>query len=153
MKQFKKPSKGTLGCLILLVAAGMYVKLVAVPKFVKARAEGQLNACKSNFHIITGELNVYATDWGGQYPKSLQQLEPHYLKGIPDCPASGRPYTYIADMKPFSADGPPVPHYLIYCAGDSHALAGLSENSPSFDDFEQQVKPAPPAHLPQPTAP
>jgi len=76
----------------LLIILGIICVLAAilVPNFVRARARGQLTACKSNLKNIGTALEMYFTDNQGRYPVALSQLTPSYLKSVPTCPATGK---------------------------------------------------------------
>ncbi len=76
---------------------------VLVPNFMRARARGQLTACKSNLKNIGTGLEMYNTDWTGRYPHAMGALTPNYLKTIPQCPSAGiDPYSksYVKESVP-----------------------------------------------------
>lgn len=139
-KNLVKPSKRTYGGRLLLLGAGIVCIAAVLPKLLKSPPEGLLTECRSNLHNIPAALSMYAGDWNGQFPQTLKQLQPTYMKLVPNCPASDQPYTYVVDSKSFLQNGPPEPHYTLSCTGVSHAAAGVSANSPSYDSFEDQVK-------------
>ncbi|MBQ7502406.1 hypothetical protein IJT93_06795 [bacterium] len=81
--------------------------------------------CKSNLRNIGIACEMYATDNRGAYPRSLQQLQPEYLKLLPQCP-SAEADTY-SDSYEFSSE-PDV--FTVYCKGSSHA--SHAENYPQY---------------------
>ena len=66
---------------------------ILIPNFLKARSSGQLAACESNLKNIATALEMYATDFNGDYPPSLDYLTMNYpgggayMKALPNCPA------------------------------------------------------------------
>lgn len=66
---------------------------ILIPNFVKARWTGQIAACKGNLKNFGTALEMWATDHGGKYPKTLTELSPDYLKTSGTCPTGGR-YEY-----------------------------------------------------------
>lgn len=115
--------------------------------FLKARAQGQLTACKSNEKNIATALEMYASDFQGYYPSNLNKLiskDPHlsYLRSIPTCPAAGKD-TYSATYKYTVAKRDPktgkvisgADNFSFYCAGHSHKDAGGTPNKPAYDSM------------------
>lgn len=88
-------------------------------------------ACEENLKVIATTLEMYATDTGGHYPKSLTVLSPNYLGKVPHCPVEGTD-TYSATLKV----GPSAPgnsedykdYFYLECSG-SHPESG----SPCYD--------------------
>lgn len=100
--------------------------------FAKARAHGQLTACKSNLKNIATALEMYAVDTDGEYPENLSGLTPDYLIRIPECPASGAsPYSYKLLQDPFS--------YQIQCTG-SHESIGVEKGLPAYNSHEGLIE-------------
>lgn len=77
--------------LITALLAVCMAFFILVPNFLRAKARGQLTACKSNLKNIATALEMYASDHQGYYPEDLEKLTPVYLKTIPTCPALGAP--------------------------------------------------------------
>lgn len=106
--------------------------------FLKARAQGQLTACKSNEKNIATALEMYASDFGGVYPQSLSRLinknpKFDYLRYIPTCPAAGKD-TYSATYKMTSASSSKAgDNFTFHCAGHNHKEAGGNPNKPAYD--------------------
>ena len=107
-------------------AVGMAAAIL-VPNFVRARSHGQLTACSSNEKNIGTALEMYATDYSGQYPTGLNVLTPSYLKTIPTCPAASAD-TYSQSYQ--VSQGPN--NYTFFCSGHHHAQAGTSPNYPQY---------------------
>ena len=114
-----------------LVAGGLFAAIL-VPNFTRARAQGQLTACKSNEKNIATGLEMWASDHKGKYPKQLSDLvggeNGGYLKQIPTCPAAEED-TYSASYK-ISADGK---QFEIYCSGHNHKALDVPPNKPAFN--------------------
>ena len=94
---------------------------------VHAEGLGPLRGCVANLKSIATGLEMYASDHQGNYPKSLQQLTPTYLKSLPTCPAAGRE-TYSAAWRLAGSEG-----FYFCCSGNHHGSAGLKVNQPTFD--------------------
>lgn len=97
--------------------------------FVRARALGQLTACKSNLKNIATGLEMYSTDFEGKYPDSLAKLSPDYLKVVPDCPAAGSD-TYSGSYKVSTSPDT----YAFACSGNHHRQP--AENLPAYNSEE-----------------
>ncbi len=109
--------------------------------FGRARAQGQLTACKSNLKNIATANEMWSTDNSGRYPTRLSQLTPEYLRTIPTCPDAGKD-TY--SEKFVSSQNPD--NFTVVCAGHNHGSAG---DFPQYDGMvgliEGDAQQAPPA--------
>lgn len=102
---------------------------ILVPNFIRARAQGQLTACKSNEKNIATALEMYSTDNAGRYPTSTAALvEGKYLRHIPTCPGAGRD-TYSETYK--VASMPDV--YTFHCSGENHKGANTPADYPQYN--------------------
>lgn len=121
-----------LGILLIGLLLLFGAKAMIVPGFIKAPAQGHLTACKSNLKSIATACEMYASDNGGRYPISLQELcAGRYLKVIPTCPEAGADtyQNYVATTVP--------DNFSVSCCGNYHAkaytgYAGDSTNYPSY---------------------
>lgn len=78
-------------------------------------------------------MEMYSTDWSGQYPRNLQILTPNYLKTIPECPAVHR-ITYkmtTGANAPFNESGFHE-FYLIECTGTAHTDTRVDADYPKY---------------------
>ena len=57
--------------LMIVIAIIAILAAILVPNFIRARAQGQLTACKSNLKNIGTAMEMYSTDWGGKYPTAI----------------------------------------------------------------------------------
>lgn len=112
------------------------IAAVAVPNFMRARAQGQVAACKSNLKNMGTALEMYGTDNAGHYPTRLSQLTPNYLVTIPTCPAAGSD-TYAASFE--SAQNPDA--YTVFCAGKHHEAVGYPANHPCYTSTGGLINP------------
>ena len=114
------------------VAIGGLATLTAilVPNFIRARAQGQTTACKSNLKNLGTALEMYSTDNAGRYPTSLGPLTPNYLKRMPICPSANSD-TYSSSYQ-FAAN---PDAYSFFCQGLHHGEAGLKENFPQYNSY------------------
>ena len=97
------------------------------------RERGPLVACESNLKNIGTALEMYSTDWSGEYPDSFDKLTPNYLRTIPMCPTKdAKPYTYDLS-KP---EGQDYPVYLLKCVGHQHADQGVEVDHPQYSGME-----------------
>jgi prepilin-type N-terminal cleavage/methylation domain-containing protein len=111
--------------LMIVIAIIAILAAILVPNFIRARAQGQLTACKSNLKNIGTAMEMYSTDNSGRYPSAMGSLTPNYLKVIPTCPSRGSD-TYTGSFT--STSNPDS--YTIYCNGSNHAGASVSPNYP-----------------------
>lgn len=134
MKKLNK--KGfTLIELMIVIAIIAILAAILVPNFVKARAQGQLTACKSNLKNIGTAAEMYSADHNGRYPtaqtdftKAGGQSGSGYLKVLPMCPTTpDKGYHYAAQSNP--------DFYYVYCADADHTQAGIfkAKGWPQFD--------------------
>ena len=120
---------------ISLLCVGLL--LVAIwtltPRLIGNRSHGSLAACKSNLKNLGTAMEMYSTDWNGQYPRNLQILTPNYLKTIPECPAVHR-ITYkmtTGANAPFNESGFHE-FYLIECTGTAHTDTRVDADYPKY---------------------
>ena len=133
-----KQQKGfTLIELMIVIAIIAILAAILVPNFIRARAQGQLTACKSNLKNVGTALEMYSTDWAGKYPAtaSLAILTPDYLKTIPTCPAAGTDTysgSYITGNVAYNSSNY-QDYYLIACNGTNHTALSLPVGYPQYD--------------------
>jgi hypothetical protein len=93
-----------------------------------------LSGCKSNLKNMGTAMEMYSTDWAGEYPENMGLLTPNYLKTIPDCPAAGRnTYSDSLQLGP-DADGNTEGYdwyYYFECSGENHRE--LQANYPRYN--------------------
>lgn len=139
-----KPKKNKAGFtlieLMIVIAIIAILAAILVPNFLKARAQGQLTACKSNCKNIATALEMYASDNGGRYPVSAnlsaKLTAGNYLKAIPTCPAAGA-NTYTA---PYTSTQTPD-NFSFYCAGNNHgkAYTGFAAAASNFPQYNAEI--------------
>ena len=100
---------------------------ILVPNFIRARGQGQLTACKSNLKNIGTALEMYSTDYQGQFPPTLAPLAPNYLKVIPTCPAAGADTYSPGYTRSETAEA-----YTVCCKGRNHADMGCPPDFPAY---------------------
>lgn len=72
-----------------------------------------LLTCGRYQELLAGVIEQYNKDHRNKYPDSLQALIPKYLKKMPVCPVSGKPYIYTHDDRGFEVSCPdPEAHGL-----------------------------------------
>lgn len=71
-----------------------------------------LRQCRSNLKNLGTACEMYTTDNGGRYPKTLCRVAPRYLKALPNCPTTDTD-SYSVTFQ--SASNPDV--YTIVCRG------------------------------------
>ncbi len=104
---------------------------------MRARAQGQLTACKSNQKNIGVALDMYAVDHQGAYPRDLPGLLPNYLKTLPECPAAEK-MSYAVRFGP-GPEGKPE-YYEIRCAGENHSKAMIPADYPRLHSVDGLVE-------------
>lgn len=91
-------------------------------------------ACRQNLKNIATALEMYASDYNGNYPYSLSQLVPQYFKSIPHCPAAGSDtYTagYATGRDAVQDEHLSQDYYYLACNGHHHPE--YQANLPAFD--------------------
>lgn len=117
-----------------ITAPALVGAAILVPNFVRARAQGQLTACKSNLKNIGTGCEMWATDYNGEYPKTLDQLAPDYLLRLPICPAAGeQTYVQSYSSQPAKPGEPWSGTYKVYCSGEHHSELGVPANFPQYN--------------------
>ena len=139
-KQPKQRKAGfTLIELMIVIAIIAILAAILVPNFIRARAQGQLTACKSNVKNLATSLEMYSTDNAGHYPanNNVTLLTPNYLKIIPQCP-SAQSSTYSSQ---YTSNTVPDA-YTIGCSGQYHTAAGVnSANYPQYSSYSGLLLP------------
>ncbi len=62
--------------------------------------------CAERMRVVASAINQYNRDHRNQFPEKLSQLVPRYLKVLPVCPATGKPYFYQATSRGFEIGCP-----------------------------------------------
>lgn len=112
--------------LMIVIAIIAILAAILVPNFMRARAQGNVTACKSNLKNIGTASEVYATDNNTRYPLLLSDLAPKYLGTIPTCPSSALSPSYS-----FSSVSNPDA-YTVVCTGNFHGAVNDSTNFPQY---------------------
>ena len=112
---------------MIVIAIIAILAAILVPNFIRARAQGQVTACKSNLKNIGTACEMYSTDNSGRYETNITQLTPNYLKIIPTCASIGTA-TYTGGFS--SASNPDA--YTVVCNGTNHAGVNDSANYPQY---------------------
>jgi len=127
----------TLVEIMIVIAIIAILAAILVPNFIRARAQGQATACKSNLKNIGTALEMYSTDNSGRFPTNPSTLTPNYLKSIPTCPSVGTVSYTTAGFTSVS-----VPDaYTVVCSGASnHSGAGYGANYPQYTSTQGLVE-------------
>ncbi|MBI3928394.1 MAG: hypothetical protein HY319_22825 [Armatimonadetes bacterium] len=125
------PSPFEMGVVLVILVV---LAAILVPNFIRARARGQLTACKSNLKNIGIALDMYSTDNGGYYPWRLTELTPEYLKTIPTCPRAGSD-TYGDTYRRSRLN-----LYTVCCGGGNHEGAGIVGDYPLYSSAQGLVE-------------
>lgn len=136
LSKVRRKSGGfTLIELMIVIAIIAILAAILVPNFIRARAQGQLTACKSNLKNIATALEMYSTDWSGKYPSNTVPLTPNYLKTMPLCPAAAS-NTYSAGFGTGAPGNQTTKYqdfYYVQCGGGNHAAVSVTGNYPAYD--------------------
>ncbi len=127
----RKRSGGfTLIELMIVIAIIAILAAILVPNFIRARAQGQYTACKSNLKNVATALEMYSTDAAGRYPAALITLTngERYLRSLPTCPSRGTD-TYKDVYE--AASNPDK--YTVYCSGTNHSEVDAGANKPAYN--------------------
>ena len=146
LSQKRRRGGFTLIELMIVIAIIAILAAILVPNFIRARAQGQLTACKSNLKNIGTAMEMYSTDWSGKYPSgtTMPLLTPNYLKTIPECPAAGS-ITYKATLganKAYNTGNATgfQDYYFISCNGANHAAVSVPANYPQYDGISGLIE-------------
>ena len=131
----KKSGGFTLIELMIVIAIIAILAAILVPNFIRARAQGQFTACKSNLKNIGTALEMYSTDASGRYPTALTILTPNYLKNIPTCPSAGAA-TYTGGYT--AASNPDA--YTVVCTGTNHKAVDASAAYPQYNSVQGLIE-------------
>lgn len=132
----RKRSGGfTLIELMIVIAIIAILAAILVPNFIRARAQGQFTACKSNLKNIGTALEMYSTDASGRYPTAITALQPNYLKTIPTCASAGTA-TYTGGYS--SASNPDA--YTVVCTGTNHKAVDAAANYPQYNSVQGLIE-------------
>lgn len=145
LSKIRRRSGGfTLIELMIVIAIIAILAAILVPNFIRARAQGQLTACKSNLKNIGTAMEMYSTDWAGKYPPGgLTALEPNYLKTIPECPAAGS-NTYVMQLGSTAPGNTGYQdYYYVECAGANHTAVDVTGNYPAYNGIVGLIERAP----------
>jgi len=93
--------------IVLIVCASLLIPIIvfvaiAVPVFLSSRANAQKRTCQANLRTIEGAVQTYYAE-NEEYPTSVEELVPDFMKRNPTCPTSGK--TYV--LEPSSEPGEP----------------------------------------------
>ena len=145
LSQIRRRSGGfTLIELMIVIAIIAILAAILVPNFIRARAQGQLTACKSNLKNIGTALEMYSTDWSGKYPTTTTLLTPNYLKSVPECPAAAS-NTYVATFGTSATFNPDdyTDYYFVECAGSNHLPVSVTGNYPAYNGIQGLIERTP----------
>jgi type II secretory pathway pseudopilin PulG len=118
---------------MIVIAIIAILAAILVPNFIRARAQGQVTACKSNLKNIGTALEMYSTDASGRYPTDKTKLTPDYLKSIPTCASAGSDtYAYSSASNPDS--------YTVYCSGNNHKGVGAPAGYPQYNSIQGLIE-------------
>ena len=123
--------------LMIVIAIIAILAAILVPNFIRARAQGQFTACKSNLKNIATALEMYSTDAQSRYPTSLALLANNekYLKTIPTCASAGTD-TYSST---FTASSNPD-RYTIVCSGTNHGAVDAAAGYPQYNSVSGLIE-------------
>ena len=100
----------TLVEIMIVVAIIGLLAAIAIPNFVRARAQAQQQACIANLKQIEGATQVWLLDIAGSTLAAVvwADLVPNYIKRQPTCPGGGT-YTINTDPPTCTVAGHTLP--------------------------------------------
>ncbi len=124
--------------LMIVISIIAILAAILVPNFVRARAMGQLTACKSNLRNIATATEMYSVDNGAKYPDALAKVTPNYLKTMPECPVAGSD-TYTGS---FASTTEPD-NFEVACGGANHISLAIPPGYPRWNSDVGLIERAP----------
>ena len=125
------------GVKFFLAAVLMFLgSAIFMPRFPRAREQGKLTACKSHLKNYATASEMYRTDFL-EYPVSVTQLAPNYLKTLPECP-SARAVSYHYERLP--GEEPDTYEFYIFCQGAHHSKNLVPENYPAYSSQDGLIE-------------
>ena len=117
--------------LIVAIVVPLYGTCVS---FIRARQGGTFTQCQSNLKNMAVALEMFKEENQGEYPVTLSQLMPGYLRIIPTCTAAKKD-TYSSAYRSFSIDPDKNNRdgFFLYCKGNHHRWVGIDENYPQYN--------------------
>jgi type II secretory pathway pseudopilin PulG len=116
---------------MIVIAIIAILAAILVPNFIRARAQGQVTACKSNLKNIGTAMEMYSTDNSGRYASTITKLTPNYLKTVPTCASAGS-NTYAGGFT--STSNPDS--YTVVCNGTYHSGVNLAGDYPQYTSVQ-----------------
>ena len=124
----------------IVASIALYFLNSLVMNFFRARSSPQIVACYSNLHHIGVALEMYSTDYSGNYPKDIGLITPNYLRDMPQCPKAGEDtYSESYQMEEPSEEQR-WGSYSFYCSGENHAELGIPANYPAYNSVEGLIE-------------
>lgn len=115
--------------LLVLAVPVLVSPFIMFRDFVPAEDCSKLIECEARMRIMGNALDLYSSDFNGQFPKSLDVLSPKYLqqKDRTECPVSRFSYCYEVSEDRENC--------TLTCRGNAHKGLVGGENFPRFTSF------------------
>ncbi|MBQ7567399.1 prepilin-type N-terminal cleavage/methylation domain-containing protein [bacterium] len=122
----------TLVEMMIVIAIIGVIASIAVPSFMRSRAEGQLTGCVQNLKAIDTALETYLIRHPATSDITVEMLvDAEYLKAAPKCPSTG---TCCYSITPCGKPGSQMPYgaYALKCESNAHKAAGCDNGYPKL---------------------
>lgn len=93
MPSSSKPGRSNLLWFIAILGVIAVLVFISFPwndPLVEGRRNVSLRECRKNLKNLGTALEMYSTDWAGQFPQNLEKLTPDYIREMPQCLAVDR---------------------------------------------------------------
>jgi prepilin-type N-terminal cleavage/methylation domain-containing protein len=83
--------------LVVILILGV-LAAIAVPKFTQSADTARVDGCGSNIYIINSQIEFYAAENDGNYPKNLETItnsKTFFPDGPPKCPFTDTNYPSV----------------------------------------------------------
>jgi hypothetical protein len=113
----------SISAVTVIIAGWTVLAFPLIHSMIQQKVSSQLLACEVNLENVGAALEMYSSDWSGQYPDQADMaghLVPNYLKSMPICPTSKHGYAFEVGPDAPSNESRHEDYYFVFCQGNNH---------------------------------